>query len=173
MTSQAVGEHLQLLFVMGLGVTFTAIRNLPVLLMAHCTGHLTVFTGRPLPLGKYSIVTSAAVLHLCVGSKSDLQRSMHASMTRRTFLHCLALVVAIMTFCAGRDITVLFMMAALAVLFRMSTRVRVKLLDRARMTICASAAKTVHRRNIKWGMRVFVAAAAVDLLGAMRLTMAA
>lgn len=122
MTSQAVGEHLQLFLVVWLRVTLTTIRNLAVLLMAHGTEDLTVLARSPLPFGIDTFMATTAGLHFDVILECNLEWCMHSCMTGHTFSIRLGIVVTIMTLGTVRDIAMFLIMAGLATLFGMSTR---------------------------------------------------
>ena len=84
MAGQTVREHLELALVVRLSMTGPTIRNLPVLLMTHTTGHLAVFANRALPLAIDFAMTAATGLYIGIDCQPDLQRVVNLLMTRGT-----------------------------------------------------------------------------------------
>ena len=66
MTSQAVGEHFQLSFVVRFTMTFQTARELAMYLVTNDTTHLPVLARRTLPLAINFIMATAAGLDLHV-----------------------------------------------------------------------------------------------------------
>ena len=172
MAGQAIGEHLQLFFVVRLTMAVTAIRNLTVLLVTLDARDLAVLTRCAPPLTVDIIMTTAARLNIRIPWESDLQRCVDTVMTAHAVLNRLLCIMTIMTFKAVRYVAVLLMMAILAPLFSVGTRELLQLFCRSGMTIRTSTAKTLHRRNQQGRMRVLMAIKAVGLLRPMLLPMA-
>ena len=117
-------------------------------LMAHDAGHLTVLTRCLLPLREDLVVTAAACLQDRVVWKVDPQWCMNTFVTGLAVVHWLGIVMTIVTLCTVRDIAMLLMVAALAILLAMHAWELGQFLFWTGMTVHTGLTQTFHGRHL-------------------------
>jgi len=171
MARQTVREQFHLFLIVWFTMTFCTTRNFTMCLMALGADYLTVLALRSLPLGVNFIMTSAAALNVNIDGEIDPQRRMHPLMASHTTFNRLPGIMTIMAFRAIRDVAMFLMVAALASLFRVSTRKLFKFTCWPRMTISTRLGKPIHSRNAQRSMRILMTVNTVDLHRSMLLAM--